>query len=131
MEIIIPEHWDEKHLITFLYISVSVSDFIMTSKETTVLNQNLDRLFKEQYHLSESEKEAILLEVKSFPIANDAERIEAIKLLSEKISLDPETYQYVVNSLDEIAHSDKCVAIEEHSLMYYIRLRFNRNYPTK
>jgi hypothetical protein len=124
----IPSHWDEKHLITFLYISVSVTDFIVTSKETSVLNQNLDNLLKGRYQLSEPEKEAIISEVKSFPIAKDAERIEAIKLLSDKISLSSETYLYVIEKLNEIIHSDKYVAIEEHSLLYYIRLRLNKDY---
>lgn len=127
----IPLHWDEKYVITFLYISVSVSDFIVTSKETTVLNNNLDKLLREYFNLSEQEKEQIISEILAFPIQNDAERREAIKLMSERVNLDLQTYLYMVDRLNEIVHSDKYVAIEEHSLMYYIRLKFNKNYPQR
>jgi hypothetical protein len=127
----IPLHWDEKYVITFLYNSVSVSDFIVTSKETTVLNNNLDKLLREYFNLSEQEKEKIISEILAFPIQNDAERREAIKLMSERVNLDLQTYLYMVDRLNEIVHSDKYVAIEEHSLMYYIRLKFNKNYPQR
>ncbi|HAR20653.1 MAG TPA: hypothetical protein DCR46_08320 [Cytophagales bacterium] len=127
----IPSHWDEKYVITFLYISISVSDSIVTSKETTVLNNNLDKLLREYFHLSELEKEKIISEVLSFKIVKEEERREAIKLMSEKVNLDMQTYLYMVDRLNEIIHSDKYVAIEEHSLMYYIRLMFNKNYPQR
>jgi len=127
----IPSHWDEKYVITFLYISISVSDSIVTSKETSVLNNNLDKLLREYFHLSELEKEKIISEVLSFKIVKEEERREAIKLMSEKVNLDMQTYLYMVDRLNEIIHSDKYVAIEEHSLMYYIRLMFNKNYPQR
>ena len=124
-------HWNEKHLITFLYISLAVSDFIVSKEEKITLNSNLDELLKDRFHLSESEKNTIISDVQAFPISNDAERMAIIKELSERIELDWETYKFVSKELDEIAHSDKYVSIEEHSLMYYIRLKFKKDYPIR
>jgi hypothetical protein len=126
-----PIHWNEKHLISFLYISLAVSDFIVSPNERTTLNSNLDELLKGRFQLSDSEKNAIISEVQAFPIADDATRMAIIKELSERIELDWDTYKYVANELDEIAHSDKYVSIEEHSLMFYIRLKFKKDYPIR
>ena len=126
-----PIHWNEKHLITFLYISLVVSDFIVSPDERTTLNNNLDELLKGRFQLSDSEKNAVISEVQAFPIADDAARMAIIKELSERIELDWETYKFVANELDEIAHSDKYVSIEEHSLMFYIRLKFKKDYPIR
>lgn len=122
-------HWDEKHLIAFLYISIAVSDFVVTPEEKQTLHTNLEELLKGKYHLSDSDKNTLLAEVQSFPIANDTERMGLIKELSERIELSWETYKYMASELDEIAHSDKYVSIEEHSLMYFIRLKFRKDYP--
>jgi hypothetical protein len=127
----VPIHWNEKHLITFLYISLVVSDFIVSPDERTTLNNNLDELLKGRFQLSDSEKNAVISEVQAFPIADDAARMAIIKELSERIELDWETYKFVANELDEIAHSDKYVSIEEHSLMFYIRLKFKKDYPIR
>lgn len=126
-----PIHWNEKHLITFLYISLAVSDFIVSPDEQLMLNSNLDELLKGKFQLSDSEKNAIISEVQAFPIADDAARMAIIKELSERIELDWETYKFVAKELDEIAHSDKYVSIEEHSLMFYIRLKFKKDYPIR
>lgn len=126
-----PIHWNEKHLISFLYISLAVSDFIVSPNERTTLNSNLDELLKGRFQLSDSEKNAIISEVQAFPIADDATRMAIIKELSERIELDWDTYKFVANELDEIAHSDKYVSIEDHSLMFYIRLKFKKDYPIR
>lgn len=126
-----PIHWNEKHLISFLYISLAVSDFIVSPDERITLNSNLDELLKGRFQLSDSEKNAIISEVQAFPIADDATRMAIIKELSERIELDWDTYKFVANELDEIAHSDKYVSIEEHSLMFYIRLKFKKDYPIR
>ena len=126
-----PIHWNEKHLISFLYISLAVSDFLVSPDERTTLNSNLDELLKGRFHLSDSEKNNIISEVQAFPITDDAARMTVIKELSERIELDWETYKFVAKELDEIAHSDKYVSIEEHSLMFYIRLKFKKDYPIR
>jgi hypothetical protein len=126
-----PIHWNEKHLISFLYISLAVSDFIVSPNERATLNSNLDELLKGRFQLSDSEKNAIISEVQAFPIADDAMRMAIIKELSERIELDWDTYKFVASELDEIAHSDKYVSIEEHSLMFYIRLKFKKDYPIR
>lgn len=126
-----PIHWNEKHLISFLYISLAVSDFIVSPDERITLNSNLDELLKGKFQLSDSEKNAIISEVQSLPVADDTARMAIIKELSERIELDWETYKFVAKELDEIAHSDKYVSIEEHSLMFYIRLKFKKDYPIR
>lgn len=126
-----PIHWNEKHLISFLYISLAVSDFIVSPDERITLNSNLDELLKGKFQLSDSEKNAIISEVQAFPVADDTARMAIIKELSERIELDWETYKFVAKELDEIAHSDKYVSIEEHSLMFYIRLKFKKDYPIR
>ena len=126
-----PIHWNEKHLICFLYFSIAISDFIVSPEERITLNSNLDELLKGRFHLSDLEKNAIISEVQAFPIADDASRMAIIKELSERIELDWETYKFVAKELDEIAHSDKYVSIEEHSFMFYIRLKFKKDYPIR
>lgn len=126
-----PIHWNEKHLISFLYISLAVSDFIVSPDERITLNSNLDELLKGKFQLSDSEKNAIISEVQSLPVADDTARMAIIKELSERIELDWDTYKFVAKELDEIAHSDKYVSIEEHSLMFYIRLKFKKDYPIR
>ena len=126
----IPSHWDHKHLISFLYVFIADSDFIVTPDEAKIVNQNLQELLKGRYSLAPEEVAVIIQEVKSFEIGvSDAEKMETVKLLSERIDIDFDTYQYVIKELDEIARSDKYISVEEHSLMYYVRLKFKKDYP--
>ena len=128
----IPPHWDHKHLISFLYIFIADSDFVVTEDEAIAVNNNLLELLKDKYALPLQEVSAIIKEVKSFEMAqDDAGKMEVIKLLSEKIDLDLSTYEYLIKELDEIAQSDKYISVEEHSLMFYVRLKFKKDYPQR
>ena len=128
----IPPHWDHKHLISFLYVFIADSDFVVTEDEAIAVNNNLLELLQDKYRLPLEEVSAIIKEVKSFEMAqDDAGKMEVIRLLSEKIDLDLSTYEYLIKELDEIAQSDKYVSVEEHSLMFYVRLKFKKDYPQR
>ena len=128
----IPSHWDHKHLISFLYVFLADSDFVVTEEEAITVNNNLLELLKDKYSLPLEEVSAIIKEVKSFEMAqDDAGKMEVIKQLSEKIDLDLSTYEYLIKELDEIAQTDKYVSVEEHSLMFYVRLKFKKDYPQR
>ena len=128
----IPPHWDHKHLISFLYVYIADSDFVVTEEEAIAVNNNLLELLKDKYALPLEEVSAIIKEVKSFEMSqDDAGKMEIIKLLSEKIDLDLTTYEYLIKELDEIAQSDKYISVEEHSLMFYVRLKFKKDYPQR
>jgi hypothetical protein len=124
----VPYHWSEKHLIPFLYISVANSESDISDEKKRVLETNIDDLLKNRYHLSDMTCNQLLSEVYSMPIANDFERMAVIKELSKRIELDWDTYKYVANKLVDIAHADKNISIEEHSVMYFFRLRFRKDY---
>ncbi len=127
---IIPPHWDHKHLISFLYVFLADSDFVVTEEEAIAVNNNLLELLKDKYSLPLNEVALIIEEIRAFELAqDDAGRMEVIRQLSEKIDLDLSTYEYLIKELDEIAKSDKYVSVEEHSLMYYVRLKFKKDYP--
>lgn len=124
----VPLNWNEKHLIVFLYISVATSDSAMSTEKKKVLNDAIEELLRDRYQLSAANLDSLLSEVNSLSISNDFERMGVIKELSKRIELDWDTYKYVANKLADIAHADKNVSIEEHSIMYYFRLRFRKDY---
>jgi hypothetical protein len=126
----LPTHWDDKHLLSFLYIYIAQSDFILTGEEAEMVKRNLEELLLGRFGLSTLEKDTVVSEVKEAEaLMSESEKMDTIQVLSEKIDLDWDTYQYVIQEMDEIAHSDKYVSVEEHSVMYFVRLKFNRNYP--
>ena len=128
----LPLHWDEKHLIAFLYIFIAHSDFVETPEETAAVKEGLDDLFLDYYGLSEAAKSKVVSEVKAWEMEmSEEDKMDTIQGLAKRIQLDSDTYQYIVNQLNEIAHSDKYVSVEEHSLMYYIRLQFKKDYPKR
>jgi len=124
----VPFHWNEKHLITFLYISVATSDSVISAEKKKVLKNTIEELLENRYQLSAASSEGLIAEVNSLTISNDFERMAIIKELSKRIELDWDTYKYVASKLVEIAHADKNVSIEEHSVMYYFRLRFRKDH---
>ena len=122
--------WDDKHLLTFLYIFIADSDFVVTAEEAVSVKKNLEELLVGQFGLSEAEKDRIVAEVKEAEAGmSETDKMETIQELSEKIDLTWDMYQHVVKEMDEIAHSDKYVSVEEHSVMYYVRLKFKKDYP--
>jgi len=126
----LPLHWDDKHLISFLYVFIANSDFVVTPEEAAAVKTNLNELLTGRFGLSESEKDKIVAEVKEAELLMiEEEKMDTIQGLANKIKLDWDTYQYIVKEMDEIAHSDKYVSVEEHSLLYYVRLQFKKDYP--
>lgn len=125
----LPIHWDQKHLIAFLYIFLADSDFKVPTEEAISLSDNLKELLVGKYLMSQEDTDLLIAEVKNTEKGlDDHQRMETIRILSETVPLDWDIYQYVIKELDEIAHSDKYVSVEEHSLMYYIRLKFKKDY---
>jgi hypothetical protein len=52
----IATHWDEKYLITFLYIFLAQSDFVVNAQEALVLKTKINNLLIHLFFLSEEEK---------------------------------------------------------------------------
>jgi uncharacterized tellurite resistance protein B-like protein len=128
----IPTHWDEKYLISFLYVFIAQSDFVLTGEESQSVHRNLEELLKNRFYLLETEMNIVISEVKEAEAELDeTQKMETIRVLSEKIDLNLETYRHVVSEMDEIAHADHYVSVEEHSLMYYVRLRFKKDYENR
>ncbi len=122
--------WDDKHLFVFLYLFIAESDFILTNEEAEAVRRNLDELLVGRLGLSLQEKDRIISEVKEAETQmSESEKMDTISLLSDKIDMDWEMYQYIVKEMDEIAHSDHYVSIEEHAVMYFVRLKFKKDYP--
>ncbi len=126
-----PEYWDEKHLMCFLYLSVALSDQVITPEEKTVIDLKLKNLLNERYKLSDSEQRSIINEVHRFSSENKDAHMSTINTLSQKITLAPDTYCFLLNELEEIARANTFVPIEAHSFMFYIRLKFKKDYPSR
>lgn len=126
----LPLHWDDKHLISFLYVFIANSDFVVTPEEAAVVKTNLNELLTGHFGLSEAERDQVVSEVKQAELdMSEQQKMDTIQALAEKIRIDWDTYQYMIKEMDEIAHSDKYVSVEEHSLLYYVRLQFKKDYP--
>jgi hypothetical protein len=54
--------------------------------------------------------------------------MDLIEFLSNKVELTWDMYQFIINDLNDIAKADQYISVEEHSLMYYVRLKFNKDY---
>lgn len=127
-KLVYPIQWSEKYAICILYHLVAYADATIKKEEMEMVKRKMDRLF-EGDQLTPEEKEKIASDVTQYVIGlSDANKKEAIKYFSEKIHLSHEMFIQTMKDLEDIAQSDDYVSIEEHSLMYYIRLKFKRNY---
>lgn len=123
------EHWDIKYLVSFLYIFLAESDFVINRDEAATLNSSLHDTLVRLFFQSEKQKEAIIKEVNAYThTLNDAEKMDLIEELAKKIDIPFDVYEFIVQELNKIAKSDKYISVEEHSLLFYIRLKLNKDY---
>ena len=125
----IPAHWDEKHIISSLYYLVADSDSILKKEETETIEKKLDLLLHQHFYVTSEQRYKIATEAMNFSVGlNDAEKLESVRNLSAMIKLPAELFVQMISDMEDIAQSDDYVSIEEHSLMYYIRLKFKKDY---
>ena len=125
----VPVHWDEKHIICSLYYLVADSDFIVKKEEIETINKKLDILLHQTFYVSTEQKYKVINEAMNFAVGlSDVEKLEVVRNLSAKVKLTSDLFVHMINDMEDIAQSDGCVSIEEHSLMYYIRLKFKKDY---
>lgn len=123
------EHWDLNYLVSFLYIFLAESDFVISKEEAQTLNQSLRNTLVNVFFLTEEQKDAVLAEVNTYTNKlSEQEKMDLIEALTNKIDIPFNIYELIVQELNKIAKSDKYVSVEEHSLMYYIRLKLNKDY---
>jgi len=123
-----PAYWDEKYVICALYYLLADSDFELKREEIKVIDKKLDTLFSDSLLYSDS-KYKIANEVMSYVLGlNNEEKTQAIRHLAQIAALSHDTYVMLMHDLEEIALSDDYVCIEEHSIMFFIRLMFKKNY---
>ena len=123
-----PVYWDEKYVTCALYYLVADCDFELKREEITIIDRKLDFLFQNELLYSDS-KYKIANEVMSYVLGlSNEKKTEAVRYLSDKVSLSHESFVQVMQDLEEIALSDDYISVEEHSFMYFIRLMFRRNY---
>lgn len=123
------EHWDIKYLVSFLYIFLAESDFVINRDEAATLNSSLHDTLVRLFFQSEEQKESIIKEVNAYThTLNDAEKMDLIEELAKKIDIPFDVYEFIVQELNKIAKSDKYISVEEHSLLFYIRLKLNKDY---
>lgn len=120
-----PLHWQLPHVICCLYYLVASSDFIIKEEEQAAIDRHLDAFLLQDAPDLYSKKNELVAEVAAYVnAANDLQKMEAVRYFATKFSLTHTMYYALVKSLEEIAQADKYIAIEEHSMMYYIRLKF-------
>jgi hypothetical protein len=125
---VFPAHWDEKQIICSLYYWIADSDFKIHTDELNVIHKKLDQLFFRTFYLSVEEKENIVAEVEHYIAgASDQQKMEWIRLFSKQVVLTTDLYREMIQAMEAIALADDFISIEEHSLMYYIRLKFKKN----
>ncbi|MGN6645323.1 MAG: hypothetical protein ACTHJT_02235 [Cytophaga sp.] len=123
------EHWDLNYLVSFLYIFLAESDFVISKEEAQTLNESLRKTLVNVFFLTEEQKDAVLAEVNTYTHKlSEQEKMDLIEALTNKIDIPFNIYELIVQELNKIAKSDKYVSVEEHSLMYYIRLKLNKDY---
>ncbi len=123
------EHWDISYLVSFLYIFLAESDFVINKEEAATLNTSLDDTLVRLFFHTEEQKDAIIKEVNTYThTLDEAEKMDLIEELAKKIDIPFDVYEFIVQELNKIAKSDKYVSVEEHSLLYYIRLKLNKDY---
>lgn len=125
-----PLHWQLPHVICCLYYLVASSDFIIKEEEQAVLDHHLEGFLLQLTPDLYAKKEELSSEVAAYVrAASDLQKMEAVRYFATKFPLTHEMYYGLVKSLEEIAQADKYISIEEHSMMYYIRLKFKVNSP--
>lgn len=125
-------HWDAKYLITFLYTFLAESDFVINQEEETVVKRNIHELLINLFFLSPEEKDVVISEVQEVSKKlTEAQKMDVIEDLSKKVDIPWNIYEYMVKELNEIAQADNRISVEEHSLLFYFRLKFRRDYPQK
>ena len=123
------EHWDINYLVSFLYIFLAESDFIINRDEAITLNTSLHDTLINVFFQNEQQKEAIVKEVNTYThTLDEAQKLDLIEELAKRIDIPFDVYELIVQELNKIAKSDKYISVEEHSLMYYIRLKLNKDY---
>lgn len=123
------EHWDLNYLVSFLYIFLAESDFVISKEEAQTLNESLRNTLVNVFFLTEEQKDTVLAEVNTYTHKlSEQEKMDLIEALTNKIDIPFNIYELIVQELNKIAKSDKYVSVEEHSLMYYIRLKLNKDY---
>lgn len=125
----IPSHWDEKYIITSLYYLVADSDSVLKKEEIITIDNKLDTLFHTTFYLSADQKYRVANEAMNYSVGlNDAEKLAAVRNLSSRVVLSHEMFAQIISDMEDIAQADDYVSIEEHSMMYYIRLKFKKDY---
>ncbi len=123
------EHWDINYLVAFLYIFLAESDFVIGKDEAGILNESLHDTLVNVFFKTEEQKDAILKEVNTYTHAlSEEQKMNLVEELTRKIDISFDVYELIVQELNKIAKSDKYVSVEEHSLMYFIRLKLNKDY---
>lgn len=123
------DHWDINYLVSFLFIFLAESDFVISRNEAVTLNESLHNTLVNVFFKTEEQKDAILKEVNAYThTLSEEQKMNLIEELTHKIDISFEVYELVVEELNKIAKSDKYVSVEEHSLMYFIRLKLNKDY---
>lgn len=122
-------NWTEAHLVVFLYRAIALSDYILKPEEVEIIRIKTNKILYNTYGCGHEEVQKICALVDK--TANEIEPIkhnEIIEELAKKYPLSKTRYDILIEDLNQIARSDKYVSIEEHSLMYYIRLQFLKDY---
>jgi len=123
-----PLHWQLPHVICCLYYLVASSDFIIKEEEELVIDRHLDNFLILHCPELYVQKHKLADEVAKYvDSANDLQKMEAVRYFSTKFLLNHDIYFGLIKSLEEIAQADRYISIEEHSMMYYIRLKFKVN----
>lgn len=122
-------NWTEAHLLVFLYQAIALSDYVLKAEEIEIIRSKTNKILYNVYGYGHEEAEKIGNEAKKIAdevSPNDHNQI--IEELALKFPLSKSRYNLLIEDLNLIAKSDKYVSIEEHSLMYYIRLQFLKDY---
>ncbi len=126
------DHWDLSYLVSFLYIFLAESDFVISKNEAVVLNNSLHDTLVNVFFHTEEQKDAIIKEVNTYThTLSEDQKMSLIEELTHKIHMPFDVYELIVEELNKIARSDKYITVEEHSLLYYIRLKLNKDYGDK
>lgn len=122
-------NWTEAHLIVFLYQAVALSDYVLKTEEVEIIRYKTNKILYTLYGYGHDAAEKIASEAQK--IADNLKPIEhnvIIEELAKKFPLSKFRYDSLIEDLNQIAKSDKYISIEEHSLMYFIRLHFLKDY---
>lgn len=126
------DHWDLSYLVSFLYIFLAESDFVISRNEAVALNSSLHNTLVNVFFHTEEQKDAIIKEVNEYTHAlTEEQKMSLIEELAHNVTMSFDIYELIVEELNKIAKSDKYITVEEHSLLYYIRLKLNKDYGDK